>query len=163
MSDNSFHVRSVAGSANVYVATADGSIFADAGIIQLCASAAEADALTLKNVENAKRIAACLNACASIPDLALKPGIVFEMATETQQLIRKVDHFEGLAAHRSRSINNLMNINGKQSTEIERLTSERDQLQQALEMLILFTKPAKSNAVALANAHTVIAAVKGGA
>lgn len=37
-----------------------------------------------------------------------------------------------------------------------------DEVVSALESLILFTKPSKSNAVALNNAHAVIASAKGG-
>lgn len=58
-----FTVISIDGSADVYVAGPDGNIFADAGVVRLCGSAEEANALTLQNVQNAKRIAACLNAC----------------------------------------------------------------------------------------------------
>jgi len=90
----------------------------------------------MNSAEAAQRAAACWNACNGIPDIALKPGIVFQMASETQQLLRKVEHFEGLAEHRSRSIDNLMNINGKQSTEIERLSAQRDQLLAALESIL---------------------------
>lgn len=41
--------------------------------------------------------------------------------------------------------------------------AERDELLAALESLVLFTNPKPSNAVALNNAHQVIARVKGGA
>ena len=43
------------------------------------------------------------------------------------------DNLKGLAEHRGRSIDNLLNIQGKQSTEIERLQQQRDQLLAALE------------------------------
>lgn len=44
--------------------------------------------------------------------------------------------------------------------EWDTVTEQRDQLLSALESLILFTKPTKSNAAALANAHRVIQELK---
>lgn len=45
--------------------------------------------------------------------------------------------------------------------DVLELRRQRDELTKALEMLILFSKPTKSNAAALANAHAAIASTKG--
>lgn len=45
-------------------------------------------------VANARRIVACVNACAGVPTDMLKPGLVREMAEELE---RAVEHVRGLA------------------------------------------------------------------
>ena len=151
-----YSVTSINGSADIYVLGPDGNVFADVGIMRLCGSADEANALTLQNVQNAKRISACLNACAGIPDLALKPGILAEAGMEAQQLIRKVEHFQQLAEHRGRSIDNLLNTQGSMSTL-------NDQLLAALEQTVSAWEKGKDVFGGIQIARAAIAAAKGGA
>ena len=57
---------------------------------------------------------------------------------EAQQLIRKVEHFQQLAEHRGRSIDNLLNTQGRMSTL-------NDQLLAALELLLDIRCPITGN------------------
>lgn len=61
-----FKVTSRFDSADVYIEGPDGKIFADAGVTGLYPTQEEADAATRACVANARRIAACLNACAGL-------------------------------------------------------------------------------------------------
>nr|DAM52196.1 MAG TPA: hypothetical protein [Caudoviricetes sp.] len=74
-----------------------------------------------------------------------------EQVSAIEESVRKGQSWHAYEAHK------------KNRAEIKELTAQRDELLAALETIILFTKPSKSNAVALHNAHEVIARVKGGA
>ena len=83
--------------------------------------------------QHARRIVACVNACEGVPTDVLENTVQRGGALMYQQERRKAAE------------------------------AQRDELLAALESLVLFTNPKPSNAVALNNAHQVIARVKGGA
>lgn len=83
--------------------------------------------------EYARRIVACVNACEGVPTDVLENTVQRGGALMYQQERRKAAE------------------------------AQRDELLAALESLVLFTNPKPSNAVALNNAHQVIARAKGGA
>lgn len=85
----------------------------------------------MNSEEAAQRAAACWNACEGIPDLALKPGLLAEQGMEVQQLLRKVEHFQQLAEHRGRSIDNLLNTQGRMSTLNDQLVAALEKYEDA--------------------------------
>lgn len=55
-----------------YVTGPDGRVIADTGIARICKTADQANMVTLANIDMAKRIAACLNACDGMDTEALE-------------------------------------------------------------------------------------------
>lgn len=92
---------------------------------------------------NARRIVACVNACDGKPTELLERAAEFNAAPDDAEWGPPHPIFE-------------------MARQIDELTSQRAELLRALEMLVLFTDPKKSNAAALNNALQVIAAARGG-
>lgn len=135
----------------------------------------------------AERIVACVNAFEGVPDTALKPGIVMMQEMQAQELIAERDRLQSICDARFKAINVTHEAKKRERAraelaesqrdiyrdqveelreecrKIKPLEAQRDELLAALETIILFTKPSKSNAVALHNAHEAIARIKGGA
>lgn len=63
-----------------------------------------------------------------------------ELNAKLKEAEQVADHFKQLAEHRGNSIEQLLNVQGKQSTEIERLYQQRNQLMGALELAEKYIK-----------------------
>lgn len=105
----------------------------DADGVPVCIIDSMQEASREEERETARRIVACVNACEGVPTDVLENTVQRGGALMYQQERRKAAE------------------------------AQRDELLAALERLVLFTNPKPSNAVALNNAHQVIARVKGGA
>lgn len=107
-----------------------------------------------QSAEYARRIVACVNACEGVPTEVL----------EVQTVLEKLREQDTRSDAELKSHNLHLQAEYDRAHELRKdAEAQRDELLAALESLILFTKPSKSNAVALNNAHAAIASAKGGA
>lgn len=107
---------------------------------------------TVENPAARRRILACVNACAGLHTKVVQTIAAFGGMSQDTAVAAVVQQRDAFAREVDEA-----------NERVAAVTDQRDQLLAALEALILFTKPSKSNAAALANAYTAIAAAKGGA